>query len=244
MSEQRFTTPQPITLDVKVPSGEVRVATVAGEESVVTIDGPQKAVDATTVELVGDRLLIQLRQRSFGIFGRFDSSLRIGVAVPHQSTVEIATASGDTTLDGTFGGLRVQTASGGLQATGEVQGDARVDLVSGSVRLPRVAGDLAARSVSGDIVAEAVEGSVSAQSVSGDVRVGALRQGTATVRSVSGEIDLGIAAGTSVDVDASSASGKMTSDIPLSEAPDGEPGPTVVIRGNTVSGDFHVFRAA
>jgi hypothetical protein len=76
------------------------------------------------------------------------------------------------------------------------------------------------------------------------VRVDALRAGKVTVQSVSGDVELGIAPGTSIDVDAGSASGDLSSEVPLSDAPGGDAGPTVVVRGNTVSGDFRVFRAA
>jgi DUF4097 and DUF4098 domain-containing protein YvlB len=245
MSEQRFPTPQPVSLEIKVPSGDVRVLTTDEEESTVDVTGSEKAVEATSVELVGNRLLIRHQRKSLmNIFERFDSSLTIRVTIPHRSRAEIATASGEVELEGTLAALSMKSASGDLRATGEIQGDVSVDLVSGTVRLPSVAGDLTARTVSGDISAESVEGSVKARSVSGDVRVGSLRQGTTNVQSVSGEIGLGIAPGSSVDVDANSASGQLSSDIPLSDAPDGEPGPTVVIRGNTVSGDFRVYRAA
>jgi hypothetical protein len=99
------------------------------------------------------------------------------------------------------------------------------------------------RTVSGDVAAESVGGSVSVKSVSGDVHVGSLREGKAEIQSVSGNIELGVAPGTNLDVDAGSASGDLASEVPLSDTPSGEPGPTLIVRSRTVSGDVRVFRA-
>lgn len=245
MSEQRFPTPHPITLDVKLAKGDLRVASAEGDESTVTLDGSSNLLETVRVELVGERLVIEQRRKSMlGIFDRFDGHLRVSVSVPHYSQVAVMTAAADSALDGTFGGLRVKSASGTLVVSGLIEGDATVETVSGDARLPHITGSLTTRSVSADVSADAVDGSASVKSVSGNVRVGSLREGNATVQSVSGEVDLGIAVGTSIDVDAASASGLLTSDIPLSPAPGNDAGPTVVIRGRTVSGPFRVFRAA
>lgn len=245
MTEQRFSTPAPIAVEVKLPSGDLRLATTDDDESTVTLDGTPELIETFRVELVGDKLLIQPQRKSlFGIFERFSGSLRVGVTVPHASRVEVVTAAADSRLEGTFASVKMKSASGSLVASGRIEGDATVETVSGDVRLPHVTGDLSARSVSADVAAEAVDGSAVLKSVSGNLRVGSLRQGSATVQSVSGEVDLGIAPGSSIDVDAASASGELTSDIPLSSAPGDDPGPMVVIRGRTVSGRFHVFRAA
>jgi hypothetical protein len=243
----RFATPQPVRLEVKVPAGKIDVETVDGDESTVTLAGSQELVDATTVELLGDRLVVVLRRKGkpFGGWHRLvDGSFHVHARVPHRSRAEIATASADATLAGTFARLDMSSVSGDLRATGELDGDVRVKTVSGDVRLPRVAGDLTMQTVSGSVSAEAVDGSVSAKSVSGGVRVGSLRTGTANVQSVSGDVELGVAPGTGVEVDAGSAGGHLSSEIPLSDRPLGGPGPTVVIRTKTVSGDIRLVRAA
>ncbi len=245
MTEQQFATPGPVKLEVTFGAGDVQIATVDGHDSTVSLEGSQKLVDATRVELIGDRLVIQQRRRSFpGLFDRIDDRWHVQARVPHGTKVEIVTASGDATLGGAFGAVQMKSASGELLVTGEVAGDAKAETVSGQVRLPRVAGNLTARTVSADVAADSVDGSVSVRSVSGAVHVGSLREGETNVQSVSGSVELGIAPGTSIDIDAGSASGQLSSDIPLGEAPDPRSGPTVVIRGNTVSGDFRVFRAA
>lgn len=244
MLEQRFDTPQPVRLEVKVPIADVDVATIDGSESTVTIDGPERLLETITVELLGDRLVIGQHRKAFSLFGNHDGGLSVRAQVPHHTRVEITTASGDAVLGGTFDGLQTKSASGSVRVTGELDGPARVETVSGDVRLAHVAGDVTVHTVSGDLSAESIDGAVSVKSVSGDVRVASLRHGTVNVQSVSGDIELGIAAGTKLDVDARSASGQLSSELPLSGTPDEADGPALVVRGNTVSGDFRVFRAA
>jgi hypothetical protein len=246
MPEKQFTTPDPIAVQVRVGSGEIRIATVEGDQSSVVFEGSQKLLEAMRVELIGDRLVIDERRKSpFGFRRFFNDALRVDVRVPPGSRVELTSGSAEAKLDGSFTGLELTSAAGDLVATGEIDGDVRVRTVSGDVRLPRVSGDASVQTVSGDVEADSVRGSVSARSVSGDVKIGALHEGHVNVQSVSGDLELGIASETSIDVDANSASGELSSEVPLSDRPaPTDSGPTVVIRGNTVSGDFRVFRAA
>jgi DUF4097 and DUF4098 domain-containing protein YvlB len=148
-------------------------------------------------------------------------------------------------LRGRLQSLESKSASGDLAVIGEIERDATVKTVSGDVRLDRVGGNLRFTTVSGDVLVRSVGRSVEGKAVSGDVRLESTREGNVAVQSVSGDIEVGVEPGTNLDVDAGSVSGDLDSEVPLGSDPtDGEgSGPTLVVRGKTVSGDFRVFRA-
>lgn len=253
MAEHRFQTPQPVELEVKIPAGDIVVETVDGEESTVFVEGSERLVEQTTVEQRSDRIVVEFRgQKSFGFtidiagwrFG--NEKLRVHARVPHASGASLNSASADAHVSGQLSTLDAKTASGDLTVAAEISGDATVKTVSGDVRLQgAVHGDVQAQTVSGDVHVSRVGGSVTTKSVSGDVRVESIREGKATLQSVSGDIVLGVERGTSLDVDANSVSGDLDSQVELegeiARLEDG--GPTLVVRGKTVSGDFRIVRA-
>jgi DUF4097 and DUF4098 domain-containing protein YvlB len=251
--DYRFHTPQPVGLEVKVPVGDINVETIDGDESIVTVEGSERLVDRTVVELQGRTLVIELRgKKSIGItvaigdFSFGNNQLKITARIPHGSDAEFNTASADVDVHGRIGRLETKTASGDLLVDGEIEHDAVVKTVSGDVRIMHVRGNLRLQSVSGDVEADQVGGSVEAKSVSGDLMLRALREGRVDVTSVSGDILIGVVEGTNLDVDAGSVSGELESEVPLGSDPAsgaGE-GPTLVVRGKTVSGDFKVYRAS
>lgn len=254
MEARTFHTPEPVELEIRIPAGDIEVETVDGDESTIELDGSDRLVEQTRVELIGNRLIVELEggKGPFGItiafgdlsFGRVP--LRVRARVPHASRAELSTASADMKVRGRLAALETKSASGDLTVDGEVDGDAQVKTVSGDVRLRSVGGSLTVQSVSADVTVSSVGGSVTAKSVSGDVRIESTREGKVNVQSVSGDIEVGVAAGTNLDVDAGSVSGDLTSEVALGSdiGNIGPEGPMLVVRGKTVSGDFKVFRAA
>lgn len=251
MPDYRFETPRPVELEIKIPIGDVEVETVDGGETLVTVEGTEKLVEQTIVEQRGGTIAVELRGRTaFGItiaIGDFSigmNRLKVRARIPHGSDALVETRAADVDVRGRLGELTSKSVSGDFSLDGEIERDATVKTVSGDVRVERVGGDLRVQSVSGDVRADSIGGSVETKSVSGDVLVRSVREGRVNATSVSGDIAIGVAPGTNLDVDAGSVSGDLASDVPLGSEPGGDDGgPTLVVRGKTVSGDFKVFRA-
>jgi DUF4097 and DUF4098 domain-containing protein YvlB len=253
MPEHTFHTPLPLTFEVSIPAGDIDIETVDGEESTVVVEGDERLLENLEVRHDGNRLVVKLRGKSklgfsfsLGslVFG--NDGLRVHARVPHGAAATTKTASADTEISGRLAEVETNAVSGDLRVHGEVSGDVTVKTVSGDVELEHVGGSLSVQSVSGDLRVGPVAGSVETKSVSGDIRLGSVTAGDARFTSVSGDIEIGIAQGSLLDVDAGSTSGDLSSDVPLASQPQGGEGaePTVVLRGRTVSGDVHVFRAS
>jgi hypothetical protein len=252
MLQETFHTPLPLELEVGIPSGDIEVETAEGEESNITVDGDDRLLEEVEIRHDGDRLVVAFRGKAkFGfslsplslVFG---SELRVRARVPHGAGVKVKTASADTRLDGHFGQVGVNSVSGDLRMRGEIAGNASIKTVSGDADLDRVDGDMSAQTVSGDLRIGPVAGSADTKTVSGDIRFQSITAGDVRFTSVSGDVEIGIAHGSAVDVDAGSTSGDLSSEVPLASEPlpgEGDPAPTVVLRGRTVSGDVKVFRA-
>jgi len=125
------------------------------------------------------------------------------------------TASGDIEVGTVRGALRMQSAAGDLRCV-LVEGPVAVTTVSGDVEIGAAAGSVEVRATSGEVRLGDVSGALKVVAVSGDVQVLSITEGSMHIRSVSGRIDVGVARGATLSVDAESMSGRVRSDIPRS----------------------------
>jgi putative adhesin len=88
----------------------------------------------------------------------------------------------------------------------------------------------------------AAERYVQVTTASGDVQIGTVARGEATVRAVSGDVNVGVASGTPVWMDLSSVTGMATSELEPTEGSGGGAAPVLELRVVTVSGDVRVQR--
>jgi hypothetical protein len=140
---------------------------------------------------------------------------RTSVVITHDGTPATEV---DISTQYPHGSLLFWGDSASVDYTIHVPRQARLDVadVSGDVTANGVAGDLNVSNVSGDVTAMRSGGNLRIQTVSGSINASMLHVGsdnTASMGTVSGEIDLAVPANSSADVRAESISGDFSSDF-------------------------------
>jgi DUF4097 and DUF4098 domain-containing protein YvlB len=180
-----------------------------------------------------------------GLVGKADLKTASGDVVADDATGDVGakSASGDLSVGTVGGDLRLHSTSGDVRVNG-VTGRALVSTTSGDIEVGSAGRGADVRSTSGDVRLGDLEGDASVVGVSGSVTVLSCASGRLQVRSVSGDIAVGVPRGVSLSVDAESLSGTVRSDIPLGDdPPSGHGAPDVVLTARSVSGDVMVERA-
>jgi DUF4097 and DUF4098 domain-containing protein YvlB len=258
--KKTFDTPGPITVLMRIPAGHVSVVSAARAQTEVDVE-PSKGPDVPRVEARdgSDGWVVSVESDERRRFWQ-SRSYRVEVLCPEGSAVDVKTASADLDARGRFGSVDVQTASGDVR-TDHVDGPVTVHTASGGVHVGEVVGPVEARSVSGEVVVEKARGtvkvtsasgdlrvdraesSVQAHSVSGDQRIGTVSAGVVRLESVSGDVEVGVAAGIDVWLDLQTLSGQAVSELPESAAPSKPGEPQLEIRLKSLSGDLTVRRS-
>ncbi|MEV4532289.1 DUF4097 family beta strand repeat-containing protein [Asanoa sp. NPDC049518] len=255
----------PITVEFKIASGSVDVVAEERTTAVATVEPAgrsgesRRIADETTIEFQNGRLTITTPDQSG--FRLRSGSVAIRVLVPLDSTVTGRSASADVTCQGRVGGFEIESASGDIRAE-HVSGDATVGTASGDVRLGRVDGHLQTRGASGDLRVQTVGGAftgkyasgdvqvdeaggdLTVQTASGDVTIRKAQQGTARISTASGDVSIGVLAGTGVWFDVKTLSGDTRNGLDMSQPAAGEPtGGQITLQLRTMSGDIDIHRA-
>ncbi|MEU4244149.1 DUF4097 family beta strand repeat-containing protein [Actinoplanes sp. NPDC026619] len=256
----------PVTLVLRAQGGLVEIT--AEERASIQVDvqpldsseAAQDAAQKTRVELDDGTLLIQAPGSEHWLWRR-TPKLRITARVPIGSSLHAKSAAADLRATGVYSAAHITAASADIDVA-EVTGDAHLDSASGDIVVGRVGGglhiksasgalhigdvtgDVNAQTASGNIRAGSLESSVRAGSASGDIGVGRLRQGQASVKTASGDVQVGVAAGSGVWMDLSTASGRSTSDLTATgDVPPADNPITLELKIRTASGNIHVHRA-
>jgi DUF4097 and DUF4098 domain-containing protein YvlB len=249
MRTETFATPGAVELTINVPAGHVEIEAVETAETTVELEARGRDADEYEREAViearprgsGHEVVVDASARR-GLLGFREGEYRVRITTPAGANVRAELASADISGRGHFGALEVNAASGDV-VFDEIEDHAKVNTASGDVELRRV-GSAKVNSASGDVRINE-SGPVEANTASGDVVLRSVSSGEVKVHSASGDVEVGIAKGSRLWVDAQSLSGDTSSELELeSGAPaEGDEGPLVELRAQTMSGDISVRRA-
>jgi DUF4097 and DUF4098 domain-containing protein YvlB len=139
-----------------------------------------------------------------------------------RSNLELESGSGDMRLNDLTGDLNVHTGSGNVDAQ-DVTGGFNAQAGSGDIRLKAKGnGDVRVHTGSGNIDMRDVHGTVRAEAGSGDITIDGAPTGVWDVRTGSGNVRLRLPSESAFDLGASTGSGTVTVDHPV----------TMTIQGN------------
>ena len=221
-------------------SGDITVTAGSGDEisieAVKHAHGDQSQLGSVKISVDEGPGRVEV---STNHIGRNDHvSVDYTVTVPSDAGVELHSVSGSIKVTGVQGAVRVESVSGDVAAAKTPKLE-RVKSVSGDVNLADAGADadLTAGSVSGSLTARGLKAhGLDLSTVSGDIKLGDVSAERVGIRSVSGEIEydgalaksgrydmnthsgdvhLVVAGGTGFELNASSFSGGIRSDIPL-----------------------------
>jgi len=255
-----FDTPGSVSLQVRLPSGRVRVTTVDEPRTVVELiaKGRRGADALEDLVIRADEQpgghVITIEQKDKFRWGPIQISwggdFEVRITCPPGADLDLAGGSTDLEVDGELGEVTAKSASGDLSLH-DVTKKLELKTASGDISVGTIHSEGTIVTVSGDLEIRRILAPLNARSVSGDARIGAIEAGELNLQTVSGDARIGVARGTRVWIDAVSVSGDLESELGLADQAPGagsaeqEPvGAVVPLHVKTVSGDVNIVRAA
>jgi DUF4097 and DUF4098 domain-containing protein YvlB len=175
-----FTTPTPIDLAIKLPSGAVEIVASDRDDTIVTVSptNPTKAVDVrgaeeTKVVFDGQRLTITGPRPRFSLVGPFES-VDVKVELPTGSRLTAENSSGAVRSAGRLGATRVKSSMVDLDSTGDLwvramNGNVTVANADGEVEITADHGQIRVGTVTGDATLKASHGTIIVGESGGDL---------------------------------------------------------------------------
>jgi DUF4097 and DUF4098 domain-containing protein YvlB len=206
----------------KVGSIEVTIELPTGSG----IQGESALGDFRTTGLLGECRL----KTSFGEF-----------QLDRTGPLHLHTSTGDITVNHAGGRTEATTSSGTVRIH-SIDGPTVVKNGNGSTWIGEVRGDLRANAANGDVSVRLAHADVAAKTALGAIRIGEVVRGAAVLETGTGELEIGIRAGTAARLDVRTSFGRVLNTLDATDAPL-KSDETVSVRARTPLGDVVIRRA-
>jgi DUF4097 and DUF4098 domain-containing protein YvlB len=232
-----FDTTEPPTLRITMLAGTLAIEATKTSKTVVDVEAMGLDPDDLEVSQRGRDIVVRQRKRLSLRNGQF----HVRIWTPHGVGAEIHVASTEIRATGRLAEVEVHSASGNLEIERAEYLEAHG--ASGGVVAGHVGTRLDVGTASGNVVVNEVAGRVTIATASGNQTIKAIGEGLVSLKSMSGDLQLGIKRGSRLHVDARSMSGRTSSELEIqSVVPDGN-APLVDLKATTMSGDIRIMRA-
>lgn len=205
--------------------------------------GRSTSVDIAVTVPAGSTVDAKAGSGDIRLDGRFaDVTATCGsgdIAVDTCDDLQLSTGSGDVYVTETAG-ARVRTGSGSIRF-GSAGGTIELETGSGSIDVEQPVNSGRISAASGDVHVATVDGRVELKTASGDITAHRAVEGELRARSASGNVSVGIVTGTAANLDVSSISGAIHSDLDHADGP-AETDRALLLSVTTVSGSIRLHR--
>ena len=189
-----FDTPEPITAEIDVAVGDIRVIAGDRTDTVVHVQPTDpghepdvRAAEHTRVDFAANTLLVKgPQQRGIGLFGKV-GSIDVTVELPSGSQLRGAAAVGTFRSSGRLGECRIKTSAGNVEF--DETGPLTLKTSAGSVDVGRVAGRADITTESGGVRVQAVDGAGMIKNSNGTTWIGEIG-GDLNVKAANGTVSV------------------------------------------------------
>ena len=257
---QQFQADAPVEAEVKIGMGRVDAQRAEGGTTWASVEAIDPAhepsvrlAERSTITLVGSALRVDIPD-SGRLFRKAEVAVTFGL--PAHSGLAVKGGAADVTVRGGVAGLAVKLGAGDVDVDEAeavavkagrtdvsvgIGGDVAVSTGQGSLRADRV-GSAAFKAGQGSARLGRTDGAVVVKGGAVELELREAGPGEVVFQAGSGDATVGVAAGTTVELDLMSASGVVRCDLaPESSAPSGGAG--LRLRLRTGSGDLRVAPA-
>jgi len=157
---------------------------------------------------------LEMRKHSLEVWPKH-LEVRMEVEVPTRTNLDIRTGGGDVKVSHLEGETNLETMGGDVKVAG-LKGSLTARTSGGDMELRDLTGDISIKTSGGDITLENVHGRVEAHTSGGDVTA-SLARGNAKggeIETSGGDIELRLDPAINLDLDASTLSGEVSSNLP------------------------------
>ena len=182
-----------------------------------TLGKAEERVNSLSIEMVqtGDNVLLRYRSSDQSLDVRKYSGVSFEVTVPAQADVTVDTSNGSITVSGIEGEFKLDTSNGSIDLN-DLVGVVYADTSNGGIDVDGFRGELDLETSNGVIDIEDVEALVDARTSNGRINFSGVLVGDHhSLRTSNGAIEVKVNVNTSLNFEASTNIGSISTNLPL-----------------------------